>query len=148
MTKHDAMVSYMTPKVQELVGRLLNFNVSPGKEGNISFLTNYSDKLRKKYIRVGVEKEYGFTVLITRTFSEETDDLNLDAMNFSQGFMDWIDEQEKKKNYPDFGEKCQVKKIENLQNMPNLASVDWENMIAQYMLQCRVIYFEKHSYRE
>lgn len=143
MTKHDAMVSYMTTKVQELVGRLLNFNVSPGKEGNISFLTNYSDKLRKKYIRVGAEKEYGFTVLITRTFSEETDDLNLDAMNFSQGFMDWIDEQDKKRIFPDFGEKCQVKKIENLQNMPNLASVDWENMIAQYMLQCRVIYFEK-----
>lgn len=143
MTKHDAMVAYMSPKVQELVGRLLNFNVSPGKEGNISFLTNYSDKLRKKYIRVGAEKEYGFTVLITRTFSEETDDLNLDAMNFSQGFMDWIDEQDKKRIFPDFGGKCQVKKIENLQNMPNLASVDWENMIAQYMLQCRVIYFEK-----
>lgn len=143
MTKHDAMVEYMSPKVKDLVGRLLNFNVSPGNEGNISFLTNYSDKIRKKYIRVGSEKEYGFTVVITRTFSEETDDLNLDAMNFAQGFMDWIDEQDKKKNYPDFGEKCQVKKIENLQNMPNLASVDWENMIAQYMLQCRVIYFEK-----
>lgn len=143
MTKHDAMVEYMSPKVEELAGRFLNFNVSPGEEGNISFLTNYSDKLRKKYIRVGAEKEYGFTVVITRTFSEETDDLNLDAMNFAQGFMDWIDEQDKKKEYPDFGEKCQVKKIENLQNMPNLASVDWENMIAQYMLQCRVIYFEK-----
>lgn len=143
MTKHDAMVEYMSPKVKDLVGRLLNFNVSPGNEGNISFLTNYSDKIQKKYIRVGSEKEYGFTVVITRTFSEETDDLNLDAMNFAQGFMDWIDEQDKKKNYPDFGEKCQVKKIENLQNMPNLASVDWENMIAQYMLQCRVIYFEK-----
>lgn len=143
MSKHDAMVAYMSPKVEELAGRLLNFNVSPGEEGNISFLTNYSDKIRKKYIRVGSEKEYGFTIVITRTFSDGTDDLNLDAVNFAQEFMDWIDEQDKKKNYPDFGDKCQIKKIENLQNMPNLASVDWENMIAQYMLQCRVIYFEK-----
>lgn len=143
MSKHDAMVAYMSPKVEELAGRLLNFNVSPGEEGNISFLTNYSDKIRKKYIRVRSEKEYGFTIVITRTFSDGTDDLNLDAMNFAQEFMDWIDEQDKKKNYPDFGDKCQIKKIENLQNMPNLASVDWENMIAQYMLQCRVIYFEK-----
>lgn len=143
MSKHDAMVAYMSPKVEELAGRLLNFNVSPGEEGNISFLTNYSDKIRKKYIRVGSEKEYGFTIVITRTFSDGTDDLNLDAMNFAQEFMDWIDEQDKKKNYPNFGDKCQIKKIENLQNMPNLASVDWENMIAQYMLQCRVIYFEK-----
>lgn len=143
MSKHDAMVAYMSPKVEELAGRLLNFNVSPGEEENISFLTNYSDKIRKKYIRVGSEKEYGFTIVITRTFSDGTDDLNLDAMNFAQEFMDWIDDQDKKKNYPDFGNKCQIKKIENLQNMPNLASVDWENMIAQYMLQCRVIYFEK-----
>lgn len=143
MTKHDAMVAYMSPKVEELAGRLLHFNVSPGEEGNISFLTNYSDKIKKKYIRCGADKEYGFTVVITRTFSEETDDLNLDAMNFAQGFMDWIDEQDKKRNYPDFGEMCQVKRIENLQNMPNLASVDWDNMIAQYMLQCRVLYFEK-----
>ena len=143
MSKHDAMVAYMSPKVEELAGRLLNFNVSPGEEGNISFLTNYSDKIRKKYIRVGSEKEYGFTIVITRTFSDGTDDLNLDAMNFAQEFIDWIDEQDKKRIFPDFGEKCQVKKIENLQNMPNLASVDWENMIAQYMLQCRVIYFEK-----
>lgn len=35
------------------------------------------------------------------------------------------------------------KKIENLQNMPNLATVDWESGIAQYQIPCRVIYFEK-----
>ena len=81
--------------------------------------------------------------MITKHFSDGTDDLNLGAMNFAQEFMDWIDEQDRKKSYPDFGDKCQVKKIENLQNMPNLATVDWENMLAQYMLQCRVIYFEK-----
>lgn len=143
MTKHDAMVAYMSPKVEELAGRLLNFNVSPGSAGNISFLTNYSGKTRKKYIRVGAEKEYAFTIVISKKFSDDTDDLNLEAMNFAQGFMDWVDEQDRKKIYPDFGGKCQVKKLENLQNMPNLATVDWENMIAQYMLQCRVIYFEK-----
>ena len=80
---------------------------------------------------------------MTWHFSTETDDLNLQAMNFAQEFMDWIEKQNKDKNFPDFGEKCQVKKIENLQNMPNLAAVDWENMKAQYMIQCRVLYFEK-----
>ena len=48
-----------------------------------------------------------------------------------------------KRRFPDFGANCRVKKIENLQNMPNLATVDWENMTAQYMIQCRVLYFEK-----
>jgi hypothetical protein len=27
--------------------------------------------------------------------------------------------------------------------MPNLATVDWENMTAQYVIPCRVLYFEK-----
>ena len=143
MSKHDAMVAYVSPKVQELAGRLLNFNVSSDKVNDISFLTNYAAKIRKKDLRVGAEKEYGFTIVITQHFSDSTDDLNLEAMNFAQGFMDWVDDQDRKKSYPDFGDNCRVKKIENLQNMPSLATVDWENMIAQYMLQCRVIYFEK-----
>lgn len=143
MTKHDAMVGYMSPKVEELAGRILNFNVSLSEEGSISFLTNYSGKVRKKYIRVGAEKEYAFTIIITKRFSDSTDDLNLEAMNFAQEFMDWIDSQNRKKAFPDFGKNCQVKKIENLQNMPNLATVNWENMVAQYMMQCRVLYFEK-----
>ena len=143
MSKHDAMKEYFEPKVLEVAGNMLKFNYSDECDNAISFLTNYSDKVRKRYIRIGAEKEYGFTILITKFFSSATDDLNLQAMNFAQGMMDWIDEQERDKNYPDFGEKCQVKKLETLQNMPSLANVDWENNLAQYMLQCRVIYFEK-----
>ncbi len=41
----------------------------------------------------------------------------MQAMNLGQKFMEWIEEQNVIKNYPDF-EGCQVKKIENLQNMP------------------------------
>lgn len=142
MTKHEIMKDYVEDKVTELSGRLASYNFSDDTLNAISFLTNYSDKVVKKYVRAA-DKEYGFTIIITWHFSTETDDLNLEAMNFAQGFMDWLDEQNRNKIFPDFGEKCQVKKIENLQNMPNLAAVDWERMIAQYMIQCRVLYFEK-----
>lgn len=142
MTKHESMKNYVEAKVIELSDRLVSYNFADDHPAGVSFLTNYSDKIVKKYVRAA-DKEYGFTILITWPFSTETDDLNLQAMNFAQGFMDWISEQNRKKAFPDFGDQCQVKKIENLQNMPNLAAVDWENMIAQYMLQCRVLYFEK-----
>ena len=99
-------------------------------------------KIITKYVRAA-DKEYGFTILITWHYSSELDDLNLQAMNLGQLFMDWIDEQNRMKNFPNFGENCQVKRIENLQNMPNLATVDWESGIAQYQIPCRVIYFEK-----
>lgn len=142
MTKHEVMKNYVEEKVVELSDRLVSFNFSDDSIDGVSFLTNYSGKTVKKYVRAA-DKEYGFTILMTWHFSTETDDLNLQAMNFAQEFMDWIEKQNKTKNFPDFGEKCQVKKIENLQNMPNLAAVDWENMKAQYMIQCRVLYFEK-----
>lgn len=142
MTKHEVMKNYVEEKVMELSDRLVSFNFSDDSIDGVSFLTNYSGKTVKKYVRAA-DKEYGFTILMTWHFSTETDDLNLQAMNFAQEFMDWIEKQNKDKNFPDFGEKCQVKKIENLQNMPNLAAVDWENMKAQYMIQCRVLYFEK-----
>lgn len=142
MTKHEIMKSYVEGKVEELVGSLVSFNFADNSPDSVSFLTNYSGKIVKKYLRAA-DKEYGFTILITWRYSTETDDLNLQAMNFVQDFMDWIEEQNRLKNFPNFGKECQVKKIENLQNMPNLAAVDWENMTAQYMIQCRVLYFEK-----
>lgn len=143
MTKHDAMKVYFEPVVTELANTVLNYNFSPDSSDAIGFLTNYSDKVIKKYVRVGAEKAYGFSVLVTKDYSTSQDDLNLEAMNFVQELMDWVDEQNREKNFPDFGEKCEVKKIENLQNMPNLAEVNPEEGVARYMFQCRVIYFEK-----
>lgn len=142
MTKHEAMKTYVEEKLSELAKGLVSFNFANDSPDSVSFLTNYSGKIVKKYLRAA-DKEYGFTILVTWHYSTETDDLNLEAMNFAQNFMDWIEEQNRKKNFPDFGQNCQIKKIENLQNMPNLATIDWEEMTAQYMIQCRVLYFEK-----
>lgn len=147
MTKHDAMKEYFEPKIIELVDDVLHFNFSDEAPDNISFLTNYSDKVIKNYVRAS-QKEYGFTILITKAYSTSADDLNLEAMNFAQRFMDWIEEQNRLKNYPDFGSDCEILKIENLQNMPNLAGVNQEEGLARYMLQCRVIYMEKKGVRQ
>lgn len=143
MTKHDAMKAYFEPVVTELANTVLNYNFSPESVDAIGFLTNYSDKVLKRYIRAGADKAYGFTVLVTKEYSTNCDDLNLEAMNFVQKIMDWVDGQNRKKDFPDLGSRCTVKKIENLQNMPNLAETNPEEGYARYMFQCRVIYYEK-----
>ena len=137
MSKHEAMERFVKEKVEDL-----SFNFSPDRPASISFLTNYSGKVAKRYVRAA-DKEYGFTILLTWHYSTEADDMNLQAMEIAQEFMDWIDAQDRKRNFPDFGDGCQVKKLENLQNMPNLVMVDMENGIAQYQIPCRVLYFEK-----
>ena len=65
MSKHDAMAAFFRPKVEELAGTMLRFNFSSDSPDEMSFLTNYSDKVRKHYIRVGDEKEYAFSIMIT-----------------------------------------------------------------------------------
>lgn len=142
MTKHDAMKAYFEEKVGELAGVYLGFNYSAEGNGEISFLTNYSDRVLRRYVRVGAEKEYRFTIVIEAPYSSYQDDLNLQAMNFAQTFMDWINEQDRAGNYPDFPEGCQIKKMENLQNMPNLSGINRKEGLARYMIQGRVIYFE------
>lgn len=143
MSKHDAVKGYFEPVVEELAGNLLNFNFSPESADSISLITNYSDKVRKRYITGETQKEYGFSIIIVKAYSSNQDDLNLEAMNFTQAFMDWLDEQDKKKIYPDFGEKCVIEKMENLQNMPNLSGVNYEAGLARYMIQVRIVYREE-----
>lgn len=87
-------------------------------------------------------KAYGFTILIIKNYSTSGDDLNLECMNFAQEFMDWIETQNEKRIYPDFGENNEIEKIEVLQNMPNLAGVNAEEGLAKYMIQGRVLYRE------
>lgn len=143
MTRHDEITQFFEPKVEELAGTMLNFNFSPEAPESISLITNYSDKIRKRYITGDCEKEYGFSIIIVKPYSSDQDDLNLEAMNFAQAFMDWLDEQNKERKFPDFGENCTVERIENLQNMPNLSGVNYEEGLARYMIQAKIIYKER-----
>lgn len=143
MTKHDAVKAYFEPKILEMAKKKLGFNYSPESRDSISLITNYSDKIVKKYITGKVQKQYGFTIIIVKSYSSDDDDLNLEAMNFAQEFMDWLDGQNEKKDFPDFGEKCTVEKIENLQNMPNLAGINEKEGLARYMIQARIVYTER-----
>ena len=142
-TKHDAMIAYLQPHVQSVIGNNLNFNVSVGTPDSIAFIPEYANKFIKRMLRGSGTKEYGFAIIITKQFSVGSDDLNLLAMNMAQAFNDWIDTQNTAKLFPDFGVKCQVRKIEPVQNMPNLADVNIEESIAKYMLQCKVTYYEE-----
>ena len=72
---------------------------------------------------------------MVKEYSTSSDDLNLECMNFVQGFMDWLEEQNNRKNYPDFGAGCEIETIELLQNMPNFAGINAQAGLARYMVQ-------------
>ena len=80
MNKHEIMTEYVRDKINELCKANMTFNFADGEAHSVSFITNFSGRVLRKYIRAA-DKEYGFTILITWHYSMDTDDLNMQAMN-------------------------------------------------------------------
>ena len=87
-------------------------------------------------------KAYTFAITVFKSLSADVAEENKENLKAVQEFMDWIDEQENEKNYPHF-ENAIVRKIENLQNAPQMSGYDEKNNLAKYMFQCKVTYKEK-----
>lgn len=122
------------------VKSFLYFNSATDKAGRVSIETVYSDVWEKRFIRdVGI-KVYEFAVVQMLPQDQGTSEVNAEQAQIVQDFMDWIDEQNRSRNFPKF-QGCKVLSIKNLQNMPNLAGVNEAGTVARYMFQVRVRYY-------
>lgn len=143
MTKHEAVKNFFEDEVETLVGNVLGYNYSPDCE-SVAIIPQFSDRNIREFITGDKQRAYNFAFIIVRPYSTEPFDvLNLEAMELGQAFMDWIEEQDALGSYPDLGEGCEVERMEVLQNMPNLASVNAEEGTARYMIQGRIVYREQ-----
>lgn len=141
-SKHQIMKEYLEEIAMEAASGTVTFNFSDESPDSMAILTNYSDRVIRRFITGECEKEYGFAIVITKQYSSETDDINLEAMDFAQAVVERLHEKDRLKDYPDFGEDCEVLSIEPLQNMPNLAAVNAKEQLARYQVQGRVRYRE------
>lgn len=136
--KHKAVLDYLStyPELSSLY-----FNTVEEAEGHTSLNTIVSDTWAKKYLRGGI-KNYDFAMVLMRPYDTGTSENNVDEMFDIQKFMNWIDEQNKIKNFPIF-EDGKVLSIQNLQNEPNLAGVNEAGDLAKYMFQIRIEYYKE-----
>ena len=137
--KNTAMLEYLRqyPGLQSF----LFFNSMVDQIGNTAVQTVYGETWEKKYVRGHGIKQWDFAVVKIAQADTGTSDINADETQAVQDFMDWIDEQNKAGNFPDFSP-SKVLSIQNLQNMPNFAGIDNNEGTAKYMFQCRVRYYE------
>ncbi len=145
MNKHEAMMAYFKPIVEEITGEPLEFNFSSTAPEGVALMTEYSDRYVRRYVHGGGIKAYGFRIIWTKAYSTDHDDLNLEAMSFAQDFMDAIELKNKSENFPKFPENCSVQRIEVLQNMPNLAGINEAQSLARYQIPGQIIYFESED---
>ena len=137
--KNTAMLEYLRqyPGLQSF----LFFNSMVDQIGNTSVQTVSGETWEKKYVRGNGIKQWDFAVVKIAQADTGTSDINADETQAVQDFMNWIDEQNKAGNFPDFSP-SKVLAISNLQNMPNFAGIDNDEGTAKYMFQCRVRYYE------
>ena len=141
MTKYEGLVTFL--KQQPPLNEILYFNKTQEIADTSSVNTVYSDYTVQEYTCGNSDREFVFAIKQMKQYdSSGTSGINRQTMEEVQAFMDWIDEQNKKRNFPEFPDNCFVYKIENLQNMPEIAGTN-DQGLAEYMFQCRVCYTEE-----
>lgn len=119
----------------------LYFNTVVNSPGNTSMLTD-SDNVLIKYIDDSKEREYIFTVAMVKDYDTGTSDTNMEALKEAENFIEWVKHNNELNIFPNFGEKCDIKEVEVIDEVPQLA-IDGEQNIARYTIGLRVNYNER-----
>ena len=129
--KNKAVIDFLItcPAIQNSP---LYFNFINAKSDNKQFVTTANDvAAQESYIDGSVEKTYTFTIIDFKSMSYNPIvkqagyvDENIDDMYQVQELINWVNEQNELKNYPDFGSKCIIDKMEVVTESPDLNSVD------------------------
>lgn len=149
--KNQAIIDYLM-NCPTLAKNDMFFNFAHEEDDNKQIVTQATDKvLERPFIDGSVLKQYTFTLIDYRSvvyqalvniqgYSNE----NVDEMFDVQSIIDWIEEQEDNRNYPDFGNECVVDEIHALTESPNLNGVDRETTpnLAKYSVAIRVNYID------
>lgn len=93
----------------------------------------------KRYLDGSSTRQFLFT-LATRTYYGEFVRQQLDNLAFFDQFTEWVDAQDRARNYPDLGEGRQVQSLE-VTTSGYVFAADTET--ARYQIQCRLVYFQK-----
>ena len=99
------------------------------------------DAAVKWYLDGSSVREYSFALQLLRRMSDSTDDTNTKNAYILRQWVDWIKQQQREGNFPDFGERCTDYALQVTSNMPMLAQ-RYDNGMGMYQ------FFGKLTYRE
>lgn len=128
MDKNQTMIDFiMTCPI--LQNNPLFFNFAESGDGNNHFITETDKATRKPYIDGSQEKEYTFTLASYKSIShnaiiEGAPNENIEEMAEVQSILDWIEEQNDLRNFPDFGDAIEVEMMSPITTDPEFDGID------------------------
>lgn len=151
MDKNQAIIDYLItcPKIQD---NPLYFNFIHGNEDDKQIITMSNEKtIDRPYVDGSVLKRFTFTIIDFKSVAYRAVvkdgahvDENVEDILQVQDIIDWIEEQNEIRNFPNFGEDCIVESISTTANNPNLNGVD-SNVspaLAKYSISIQVNYID------
>lgn len=151
MDKTTAIINYLLtcPAVKNSP---LYFNFVEAKDKSKQIITLANDKQTDKpYIDGSVMKRFTFTIQDFHAVKFDpvnpllvSVDQNVESYVNAQGIIDWITEQDDTRNYPDFGENCEIESISALTDNPDTNGVQTAGglNLAKYSVNIRVEYLD------
>lgn len=133
--KNQAIIEYLL-QCSDIYNSSLYFNLINAKDNTIQILTTAEDKfLSRPYIDGSVKKRYTFTLIIFKSISDEeivkmqgTSEQylseNVEELKDVQTLLDWVSDQQDLKNYPNFGEDCEIDDIYTTTDIPRFDGIN------------------------
>lgn len=150
--KNKAVISYIL-QCPQIVNSPLFFNAIKAEDESKQIVTVANDaNINKPFVDGSVLKRYTFTIIVFKSVTYNrlvTDGLhnneNVDELVDVQDIMDWVDEQNDARNYPDFGSDCEVEDISTTTNIPRTNGIDTTltPALIKYSITIQINYLDK-----
>ena len=150
--KNQAVIDYLIT-CPAILNSPLYFNFINAKNDTNQFLTATSDMYTtRRYIDGSAYKIYTFSIITFKSVADIAvpkiggyESENVSDMATIQNLIDWIKEQETLKNYPNFGEDCEVDEILTTTENPRFGGVDNQVSppLAVYVVSIQIKYIDK-----
>ncbi len=150
--KNQAMINYLIT-CPTILDSPLYFNFINAKNDTNQFLTTSSDMYtNKNYIDGSVGRQYDFTIVTFKSAAdiavvkmEGFENENISDMATIQSLIEWVSKQNDLRNFPDFGEECEVDEILTTSDTPSFDGIDEQVSppLAVYSITIRVNYIDK-----
>ena len=150
--KNQAVIEFLLQCPQIAENRVF-FNYINGKDNDKQIVTVSNDKsINRAYINGAVMKRYTFTLIDFRSMTDQAlvktpgfPNENVEEMFDVQEILDWVEAQAEERNFPDFGEDCEIDSMQTSSDTPNLNGVDSsiKPALAKYSMSIFIDYIDK-----
>lgn len=149
--KNQAVINFLIqcPQIRD---NPLFFNFAEAKNDNKQIVTMANDKsINKGFVDGSVSKRFTFTLIDYRSINYQAlvklpnyQNENVSEFLDIQSIMDWVNEQNELRNFPDFGNDCVIENMRTATDEPNLNGVDTSvsPSLAKYSMSIIIEYLD------